>query len=128
MASLTCFVVAVVVARLAEQVVRRCYVHARLADRARGFHQEGGVGPARVPNKVGPGDPVQARVEDGLECTLGVPDNHDDHNPHRLVHVGENIVERVLPVCPAVANQRLGKKNGYYMRGGGDVVEYSRGR
>lgn len=104
--SLTCFEVAVVVARLAEQVVRRCYVDARLTDHTRRVDEKGGVGPARVLNKVGPGHPVQAGVEDGPECSLGVPDHNHDDDPHRLIHVGQDVVERVFPISPAIVDRR----------------------
>lgn len=103
---LTCFEVAVVVARLAKQVVRRCYVDTRLANRTGRVDEKGGVGPARVLNKVGPGHPVQAGVEDGPECSLGVPDHNHDDNPHRLIHVGQNVVERVFPVSSALVDRR----------------------
>lgn len=83
----------------------RCYIHARLADGTGGINRKGGVGPARVLNKVGPRHPVQAGVEDGPECSLSVPDDHHDHNPYRLVHVGQDVVERVLPVCPALVDE-----------------------
>lgn len=101
-ASLTCFVVAVVVACLTEQVVRRCNVHARLADGACRINQEGSVSPAWILNKVGPCYLVQVGVEYGLERSLSVPDDHNYRDPHGLVDVGQDVVKCVLPVSPAL--------------------------
>jgi len=69
-------------------------------DDERGVDEEVGVRPARVLQEVSPDDLVEAGVDDRLEELVRVPDEDNEGDPHRLVHVGQEVEDAHVPFCP----------------------------
>lgn len=45
---------------------------------------------------------VEARVDDGLERRVRVPDEHDKDDPHGLVHVPQKVEDSLIPFGPYI--------------------------